>query len=349
MKPAGLTPLLIRFGRLGDMVLQSSLIHLLHGRYGRPCRLLTTGHWSSELFAGSADINELWQLRARHAPLFLSPERWRLIRALRSHDGPVYVSEDIPRQVMKIRNLLAHAKIAPTRCVFLSDHPQRDEHWVDRLLRFGALTPPAWSADDHPVAAEHMWRAPRLDIHPSDRSDRDAWLQRRGLRGRQLILLQAGNKRAIKWGRQRQDDRKAWPIAHWAALVQSMRASLPTACILLCGSPTETGLLREIHHAAGVEGVEIAADDLPLRRMLSVMETAHSLVAVDTGPAHMAAAVGCPLVVLYGAESPRVWGRRSPWGRPVIELGGPPMLNSASDIPLQQVVDAWSRITTAIG
>ena len=75
------------------------------------------------------------------------------------------------------------------------------------------------------------------------------------------------------------------------------------------------------------------------------MEVAHSMVAVDTGPAHMAAAMGCPLVVLYGNESPRVWSRRSPTGKPVIELGGPPKYAAASEIPVSDVIEAWYSVS----
>lgn len=339
-----LTPLVVRFGLVGDMVLHTPLLHLLRRRYGLPCRLLTSGHWSSELFAGSADVSEIWELRARHRPLLLSPERWRVIGALRSHGGPVYVTEEGTRYAGKIRRLLALAAIEPARCVFLSEQPQQDEHWVDRLLRFGALTPPALHAEGYPSPAADASNAPHLEVHPADREDRDAWLHRRGLSGHELILLQPGNKRAIRHARRSQDDPKAWPINRWSALVQAIHASMPMARILLCGSPSEAGLLRDMRTAAGVDGVEVAADDLPLRRLLAIMEVAHSMVAVDTGPAHMAAAIDCPLVVLYGTGSPREWGRRSPSGSPVIELGGPPEHQSAAEIPLDQVVDAWLRM-----
>ena len=46
------------------------------------------------------------------------------------------------------------------------------------------------------------------------------------------------------------------------------------------------------------------ADDLPLRRLLALLSLAHSCVSVDTGPAHIAAALNCPLVVLFGKANP---------------------------------------------
>lgn len=69
----------IRFGRLGDMVLQTSLFHLLHRRFGNACKLPFSGPWSAELFAGHPDVDEIWQLRPRHMPFLLRPQRWRLV------------------------------------------------------------------------------------------------------------------------------------------------------------------------------------------------------------------------------------------------------------------------------
>jgi len=44
-----LIPIVIRFGRLGDMVLLSPLLNLLHRRYRNPCWLIGSGPWSALL------------------------------------------------------------------------------------------------------------------------------------------------------------------------------------------------------------------------------------------------------------------------------------------------------------
>jgi heptosyltransferase-2/heptosyltransferase-3 len=103
-------------------------------------------------------------------------------------------------------------------------------------------------------------------------------------------------------------------------------------------------MLNEIRDAAAMEAVVVATKDLPVRRLLAVMEIAHSMISVDSGPAHMAAAVGCRLVVLYGTGTPREWGRRSPSGSPIIELGGPPEHHAVSELSLGSVIEAWSRL-----
>jgi ADP-heptose:LPS heptosyltransferase len=101
-------------------------------------------------------------------------------------------------------------------------------------------------------------------------------------------------------------------------------------------------MLRRIEQAAALSSVATA--ELSLRELFALCEVAHSMVSVDTGPAHAAAALGLPLVVLYGAESPRYWLPRSPSGSPVIGLGGPPAATRVSQIPPDAVLDAWHTV-----
>ena len=206
------------------------------------------------------------------------------------------------------------------------------------------MTPPAWTASDYPWHEEDLQRAPRLHSNDADRADCHAWLERKGISGAPLVLLQPGNKRTSRRiaSRQRHDS-KAWPLENWVALIRAIRATNPDFRIVLCGSSQEHTLLEEIRSHVPNDDVVIATRDLPVRRLLALAEMAHSMIGVDTGPLHAAAAVGCPLVVLYGAESPARWDRRSPTGAPVFNLGGPPRA-AVTEIEVGEVVDAWRRI-----
>jgi ADP-heptose:LPS heptosyltransferase len=59
----------------------------------------------------------------------------------------------------------------------------------------------------------------------------------------------------------------------------------------------------------------------------------------------VAAAFGSPLVVLYGATSPRHWLPRSIGGAPVIGLGGPPEVSHVDQISVPEVVAAWRSLS----
>ena len=60
--------------------------------------------------------------------------------------GPVYICDDHVRD--KIRWLLDRAGIPPERCVYANPACmlRKEEHWIDRWLRFGAMTPQAFDS-----------------------------------------------------------------------------------------------------------------------------------------------------------------------------------------------------------
>ncbi|HTD28109.1 MAG TPA: glycosyltransferase family 9 protein, partial [Xanthomonadaceae bacterium] len=140
-------------------------------------------------------------------------------------------------------------------------------------------------------------------------------------------------------------DDKSWPVERWVGLASTLAKRSPDASVILCGAPPEAALLRQIQAGVADVQVQVAAEDLPLRRLLALAEVAQSMVSVDTGPAHIAAALGCPLVVLYGDAAPANWLPRSPTGSDVLALGGPPVSDRVSAISLEEVLAAWERLT----
>jgi ADP-heptose:LPS heptosyltransferase len=121
---------------------------------------------------------------------------------------------------------------------------------------------------------------------------------------------------------------------------------MPDTVVALCGAPEEGSMLQEIQRATGLQ--DIVAAELPLRKLLALSESAHSMISVDTGPAHAAAALGLPLVVMFGAESQRQWLPRSPSGSAVVGIGGPPVSNRVDQIPVEAVFNAWHSLLPTI-
>lgn len=114
---------------------------------------------------------------------------------------------------------------------------------------------------------------------------------------------------------------------------------MPSAVILLCGAPRETLLLSWIREATPLEAVVTA--EIPLGRLLALCQVAHDMISVDTGPAHAAAALGLPLLVLFGALAQSEWGPRSSSGSPVVGVGGPPVSRRLDEISVDTVYEAW--------
>jgi heptosyltransferase-2/heptosyltransferase-3 len=68
------------------------------------------------------------------------------------------------------------------------------------------------------------------------------------------------------------------------------------------------------------------------------------MISIDTGTAHAAAALGTPLVVLFGSTPPPQVIPRSPCGSAVIGVGGVPLLPRVDQLPVEAVFEAWSRL-----
>ena len=337
-------PIVIWFGRVGDMILLSTLLDILHRRYGSPCRLVGAGAFTEEIYRTHRDVSQVSCIR-RYTAFLFDPAWWRAFRALRRNRAdPVYVCETGSSKLPRVRRLLALSGTDPSRCLFITDEAScREVHWVDRLVSFGRLTPPALRESDYPWPTEPPpLCAPRLEVSAAARADCDAWVAAQGWSGRPLILVQPGNRRTMRGSRLKVSslDDKAWPIERWAELLRKVHSHMPEAAIVLCGAPRETLLLGWIHAAVNLPKTVFAAE-LPMGRLLALCASAHSMISVDTGPAHAAAALGLPLVVLFGGQPQAQWLPRSSSGSPVIGIGGPPTFKRLDEIPMSTVFETW--------
>lgn len=339
---APLRPTVFLFGRLGDMIMLTAMLRRLYRRYQLPGQVITAGSWNAAVYQDNPDVAAVWSF-GRHLPFPLHPA-WREVRrALRaSAPGPIYVCEKHYRQLPRVRRMLRFSGVDPARCLFITDEPgDAAEPQFDRMLRLAGRTPAALCAADYPVPVES--EGPRLYVADSERAQRDAWLAARGGLGRDRILIQPGSHRTMsrRRGRWRRTgaDTKAWPLERWAQLLQRIHAHSPEALLVLRGSREEVPMLHQIQAATALEGVVVAGETL--RDLFALCEGAHSMVSVDTGPAHAAAALSVPLVVLYPAEDWLRWRPRSPSGSQVLPVVGSGRIDQ---IPVDAVFEAWCAL-----
>lgn len=97
------------------------------------------------------------------------------------------------------------------------------------------------------------------------------------------------------------DREKVWP--HFDSLCRELLASGQR--VVACPGPTETPACT-----AALPGATIMPD-LSLGAYAAVMSMAERVIANDSGPMHLAAAVGAPVVGIFGVTDP---GRTRPWG-----------------------------------
>ncbi|NJP34357.1 glycosyltransferase family 9 protein, partial [Micromonospora thermarum] len=116
-------------------------------------------------------------------------------------------------------------------------------------------------------------------------------------------------------------------VVHPGASVPA-RACPPWRCAEIVGALTDAGHRvvvtgapheRELTaYVAGGRAVDLGGRT-PLADLARVLAGAHAVVVGNTGPAHLAAAVGTPVVSLFAPTVP--FGQWGPWGVPTVRLG----------------------------
>jgi ADP-heptose:LPS heptosyltransferase len=150
---------------------------------------------------------------------------------------------------------------------------------------------------------------------------------------------------------------REWPVQHCAQAVGALAAAGHR--VLVTGSASERHLTARV---AGEAGVDLGGrTDLPA--LAAVLDGACVVVAGNTGPAHLAAAVGTPVVSLFAPVVPAA--RWAPYGVPTVLLGdqhapcrdtrarhcpvpGHPCLSSVHPAHVVDAVRALTRVPVGI-
>jgi heptosyltransferase II len=101
---------------------------------------------------------------------------------------------------------------------------------------------------------------------------------------------------------------KRWYPDRFAAVADALSEEWGAAVVVV-GSPSEAPLAGEIE-AAARRGVANLAGKTTVREMMALLSLSSFLVTNDSGPMHIGAALGVPLVAIFG---PTDWRRTSPW------------------------------------
>lgn len=123
---------------------------------------------------------------------------------------------------------------------------------------------------------------------------------------------------------------KEWPADNWIALGRAIQRQ-GIEVVLPWGTPAERARAERI--AASLPGARVP-DRAPLDRVAQLIGGAHSVVGVDTGLLHLAAALGVPLVAIFTGSQPEL---TKPVGNGPLTvlgaLGAPP--------GVEEVIAAW--------
>jgi heptosyltransferase-2 len=227
--------------------------------------------------------------------------------------------------------------------------------WLTRAVRQPATGTHQVDAYRHLLAAlgiANGAREPRLDPTGAAIEDARAMLQQEGWDGRPLVGLAPG---AAGGGAKR------WPLDRVAAVVGSLVRDRGAACVLVGADGDRPAAAQVAVEAGRITGplapgrVIDLAGRTTLPQLAGVMRLCAAFVSNDSGAMHLAAAVGTPLVAIFGptneratAPVPRPEGPAavlagSAWCRPCRFRECPLDHRCMTSIPAARVIEAVSE------
>lgn len=278
---------------LGDVVMATPVLRAL--RRAHPgAELVALGLPQHEgLLRGNPQLDAYLPVRGRRARDIL--RRARALRA-RGFDWAVLLP-DSPRSALE--PFLARI---PRRAGYARD-------WLRRALVTDALPPPR--EHGHRVALSMIERylritrrlgvadaGPELEllVHEPERERVAAWLAARGAGEARILLVAPGAAFGAS---------KLWPPEHFARACDALARRFGLLPLILpAPNPDELAIAREVA-ARTAERCLLVEQPGDLEDLKAFVERAALLVGNDTGPRHVAVALGRPVVTLMGPTDPR--------------------------------------------
>lgn len=123
--------------------------------------------------------------------------------------------------------------------------------------------------------------------------------------GRTLILI---NPNA---GKELAPELKRWPGEKWSALITRLLGEYPQALIVCTGTRAEAPFVESIISSVPLslrQQVRNSAGVFTLSQLLALFSLANLFVTIDSGPMHLASLTKLPILGLFFAETPTLYG-----------------------------------------
>jgi len=286
---------------IGDAVMSLPALEALHARFPKAEIVLLAKPWVSELY---------WYHPAVSRQIVYYPDSehrglrgfWRLVRGLRE--------EQFDAAIL-FQNAFHAAWMAWWARVPVRIGYARDGRSALLAPRSGVVEPPSPAAYGHQVNyyLNLLFRAGlidtpqpvgeiRLRLADSEKQWAGKRLDALGLGGPRFLV---GIHPGASFG-----PAKRWLPEHFAALADRLIGALH-ADVLIFGSAEELSLAEDIARIMQ-HTPTLVAGQTTLRQMMALLAECHLVVTNDSGPMHVAAALGLPLLAIFGSTDERATG-----------------------------------------
>jgi heptosyltransferase-2 len=283
--------LIIRLSSLGDVILTTPVIAALKAKFPHSELFLLTKARYGDLLRNDPRISSLVEFdpagKDRGLSGFMS-----LISELRSHDFDLLVDLHANLRSFLIRYLVKSRVKLKYR-----------KRWLRRLLmvHFKFLRTKAVRTVDSylehlkKLGVQALERNPLIFLSQEDLGYADHFLLEQQVKKDDIVV---GVHPGAKW------ETKRWNEEKFARVCRSL-AETPGYKILLLGDESEAKLVGEIGKDVPDDRL-VKAVGFPLGKVMSLIKRCDCFITNDSGPMHIASALGVPVVAIFGPTHPKL-------------------------------------------
>ncbi len=279
--------------RIGDVQRATPAIRLLARRYPGAEMHAVVAARAAPVLAANPHLAAVHEIAAIHDPR----AHLALLRKLKGPRWDFAVLLEVDRFWAKLGQWWSRALGVPVWAGFDLGNaaapgailvPLGAGSWTDQFVALAAA-----------LGAEDDGRGMELFVTPEERDWARAFLAERGIAdGAPFFLIHPGGGAEVV--------SRQWPPERFAALVDLLAAQWGWP-VVATGAGAERAVVERIRAAAATPVLDLC-DRLTLRRLAAVIERSACCIMNDTGPLHMANALGRPTVAILGPTAPEVVG-----------------------------------------
>ncbi|MEI8345144.1 MAG: glycosyltransferase family 9 protein, partial [Candidatus Omnitrophota bacterium] len=283
--------LAIRLDRLGDVVLSLPALAAIRRQFPLAQLTVMTRPATAAIVDGHPLVDEVityhYEKKGRHRGII---GNWRLIReVIRHHFDIVFILNPSVRSYM-----VSFAAQIPYRIGFDPKVPWLLTKGIPDLRAQGKKHESDYTMDVVRAFEVEPDRDAPVELWPVsaiESAQIDGLLERFGVGTDEPFIAVHPHASCFS---------KRWPSQRFAAVIERLRRLEPSLRMVLIGGPEASGVCRQLCEDDKAAGVVDLSGRLDLRQLGALLKRCRCLLSNDSGPVHVAAAVGTKTVTIYG-------------------------------------------------
>lgn len=271
--------LILRCGALGDLVYATSVIDALRAQYGDEIIIdFITTPGSGKLFENDPRVHQIFPLKHKKVPIWLSPQKRAVINYSKAHPYDLLISLEFGKQFKSLIQAV-DAKHKTGMGIFETTEIRNINRGEATKSYYSDVIDPSILLKAKPI----LFGKPFAEL-TSKISLPECY-----------IVIAPSNSHNQKKGL----NYRAWPFEHWRSLIQSLR--IDTA-IVIVGARGEEAFFDQIKPYP--ENVIDLVGQLSISELITTVQHSSALICTDSATGHIGAAVDTPTFVLMGPNNP---------------------------------------------